>query len=105
MPDETLQPYQVAELLGVDVGTVRRWCGWHSSLLSESANPLPGGRRRLTAQDVEVLRAVKSLRDQGLQTPAINASLAGKVFAVADDTDAPSQAQERRSPQRQHNCP
>jgi len=93
MPDETLQPYQVAELLGVNVGTIRRWCGWHDSLLSESANPPPGGRRRLTAQDMEVLRAVQAARNEGLQTPAINARLAGKVFAVAD-TDNPQAVQD-----------
>lgn len=86
--DETYQPAQVAALLGVNVGTIRRWTTAHSARLSHSAAPVPGGRRKLTALDMEVLRAVRDLRDKGLTVEAINARLGGMTFAVPISTEA-----------------
>jgi DNA-binding transcriptional MerR regulator len=52
----------------------------------------------LTLRDIEVLRSVKALRDQGLQTEAINQQLAQLTFAVVETsfTEAPSDARELR---------
>ena len=92
--DETYQPAQVAALLGVNVGTIRRWTTAHSAHLSHSAAPVPGGRRKLTARDLEVLRAVAAMRDEGLTTDAINARLGGLTIAVPDSPSRPTEAQE-----------
>lgn len=97
------QPSEVAKLLGVSAFTVRRWCEWHSAYLSPSANPSPGRPRRLSAQDVEVMRHVAQLRTQGLTTVEINAQLEGKTFAVVESelqhspTEAPQLAPETHS--------
>ena len=92
--DETYQPAQVAALLGVNVGTIRRWTTAHSAHLSHSAAPVPGGRRKLTARDLEVLRAVAAMRDKGLTTDAINARLGGLTIAVPDSPSSPQETQE-----------
>ena len=84
---ETFTPAQAASALETDSSTIRRWCAWHSEHLSDSASPAPGGRRLLTAHDMEVLRTVRALRIAGLTTPAINAQLANRTFAVIDGTD------------------
>lgn len=89
---ETFTPAQAAKELETDSSTIRRWCGWHSEHLSDGASPAPGGRRLLTAHDMEVLRTVKALRIAGLTTPAINEQLAGRTFAVVDSTESPQDA-------------
>lgn len=85
---ETFTPAQVAGMLETDGSTIRRWCSWHAAHLSDSASPPPGGRRLLTAHDVEVLREVRRLRIAGLTTPAINEQLAHRTFAVVDSQTA-----------------
>ncbi len=91
MPSHTLAVSEAAEAVGVTIHSLRRWCEWHAGYLSPGANPLPGQARRLTGVDIEVLRHVKVLRDEGLQTIAINAKLSGLTFAEiderTDDTD------------------
>ena len=82
-----LQPSQVAARLGVDPATIRRWCEWHASHLSEGASPVPGGQRRLTEKDVQVLQEVQRLRLAGLKTQDINEQLAGTTFAEVTDTE------------------
>lgn len=94
LTDETYQPAQVAALLGVNVGTIRRWTSAHAAHLSDNATPVAGGRRKLSARDVEVLRAVKDLRDQGLTTRAINERLGAMTFATAIQPAQPVEAQE-----------
>ena len=79
-----LTPHEAAEAVGVGVQSIRRWCEWHAVHLSDSASPGPGIPRRLTRRDVEVLKAVKDLRYQGLQTEAINDRLAGMAFPEID---------------------
>ena len=93
--DGTYQPAQVAALLGVNVGTIRRWTTAHNAHLSHSAAPVPGGRRKLTPRDLEVLRAVAGLRDEGLATDAINERLAEMAFAVPISTEQPHEATEQ----------
>jgi len=84
----------VAALLGVNVGTIRRWTTAHSAHLSHSATPASGGRRKLTPRDLEVLRAVAAMRDEGLATDAINERLAGMAFAVPISTEQPHETTE-----------
>ena len=85
-----LTPHEAAGLVGVGVQSIRRWCDWHANHLSSGASPGPGIPRRLNGRDVEVLKQVKDLRYQGLQTEAINAQLAGLTFAVVDNDEQPS---------------
>ena len=77
-------PHEAATAVGVGVQSIRRWCEWHAIHLSDSASPGPGIPRRLTRRDVEVLKAVKDLRYQGLQTEAINDRLYSMVFPEID---------------------
>lgn len=83
-----INPATAAQLLGVNSHTVRRWCKDHAPYLSAGANPLPGMARALTGRDMEVLRTVQTLRNQGLLTPAINDRLASLTFAEAVKDDA-----------------
>ena len=71
--------------MGVGVQSIRRWCEWHSLHLSPGASPGPSVPRRLTKRDVEVLKEVKALRYQGLQTEAINDRLDTMVFPEVDN--------------------
>lgn len=87
--DGTYQPAQVAALLGVNVGTIRRWTTAHSAHLSHSAAPVPGGRRKLTPRDLEVLRVVRDLRDEGLSTLQVNDKLDGLTIAEPINTEPP----------------
>lgn len=96
---QTFTPAQVAKLIDTGAHNVRRWAEWHAEHLSQAANPGQDKPRRLTQRDIEVLRSVKALRDQGLQTEAINQQLAQTTFAVVETsfTEAPSDAQELRA--------
>ena len=80
-----LTPHEVAAAVGVGVQSIRRWCEWHAAHLSPGANPGAGMPRRLVARDVEVLKEVKDLRYQGLQTEAINERLAGLTFPEIEE--------------------
>lgn len=71
----------------VNAHTLRRWCAAHAEYLSADANPGKNVQRRLTARDVEVLRAVADLRAQGENVETINAQLASMTFAVVVDDD------------------
>lgn len=103
-PSHTLAISEAAETVGVTIHSLRRWCEWHKAHLSPGANPDAGQPRRVTCVDVEVLRHVKALRSEGLQTVAINEQLAGLTFAEIDTEDrsasdseeiAPTAAQEK----------
>jgi len=84
IPSHTLAISEAAETIGVTIHSLRRWCEWHMAYLSPGANPVAGQPRRLTGVDIEVLRHVKALRSEGLQTVAINEQLAGLTFAEID---------------------
>jgi len=79
-----LTPHEAAGLVGVGVQSIRRWCEWHAIHLSSGASPGAGIPRRLTGRDIEVLKQVKDLRYQGLQTDAINDRLAQLAFPEID---------------------
>jgi DNA-binding transcriptional MerR regulator len=70
-----LKPTQLADLLGVSEPTIRRWCLRYPEFLSPQATPTHGSRRRLTEDDVLVLRRVKALVDTGLSLDAIELRL------------------------------
>jgi DNA-binding transcriptional MerR regulator len=84
----TVTPAGAADLVGVEVYTIRRWCDWHKVHLSPGASPAAGALRRLIMRDVEVLRAVRDLRAQGLTTTTINEQLENMAFPEVS-TDPP----------------
>jgi hypothetical protein len=85
----TVTPGKAADLVGVEVYTIRRWCDWHKEHLSAGASPGPSALRRLTMRDVEVLKTVRDLRGQGQITIAINEQLAGLSFPEIDSKTTP----------------
>ena len=70
-----LKPAQLAEMLDVSEPTIRRWSLRFKAFLSDHATPTQGSRRRLTEQDVLVLRRVKALVDTGFSLDAIETQL------------------------------
>jgi DNA-binding transcriptional MerR regulator len=81
---QSFAPHEAAILTGVSVHSIRRWCEYHAAYLSPRANPESGVQRRLTPRDVEVMKHVKSLRDDSLSVNLINEQLAGLTFAEID---------------------
>ena len=73
--------------IGVGVHTIRRWCEWHAVHLSPGANPPPGAPRQIVWRDILVFKAIKEMRSQGLQTPAINERLASMTIATVEAED------------------
>jgi DICT domain-containing protein len=80
-----LSTAQLAERTGVPAGTLRMWESRHGFPAPER---LPGGHRRYRARDVEHVRAVARLREQGLSMSAAitevlrsQESLPASVFA------------------------
>lgn len=88
-PLQTFTPTEAAEMVGAGAHSIRRWAEWHSPHLSQGANPAPGAPRRFTGRDLEVLKHVKALREQGLQTLAINEQLTRLTFAEIDTQSQP----------------
>ena len=62
---DTYSPGEVAKQLGCSVQTIRRWCNTFYPYLSEGASPPTGQRRKLTPNDVEVLKRVHELAGRG----------------------------------------
>lgn len=85
----TLSISEAAEAVGVTIHSIRRWAEWHSAYLSPGANPETGQPKRFAGRDIEVLKHVKALRSEGLQTIAINEKLAGLTFAEIEVIDTP----------------
>lgn len=83
-PTQTFSPHETALLVGVAVHNIRRWGEYHAAYLSAGATPPAGQLKRYTGRDVEVLKHVKALRDQGLPVPVINEQLKGLTFAEVD---------------------
>lgn len=81
---QTFTPSEAARRLDTGAHNVRRWAEWHAEHLSQAANPGQDRPRRFTLRDIEVLRSVKALREQGLQTDTINQQLAQITFAIVD---------------------
>jgi DNA-binding transcriptional MerR regulator len=94
-----LKPTQLANLLDVSEPTIRRWCLRFSEFLSSHATPTHGSRRRLTEQDVLVLRRVKALVDTGLSLDAIELRLRQEPDEPLPELpDLPAIAPETRDP-------
>jgi len=86
-PAHTVLVSEAASAVGVNSHTIRRWAEWHSAHLSPGANPPAGQAKRFAGRDIEVLRHVKALRNEGLQTDAINEKLSGLTFAEIEVID------------------
>lgn len=84
---DVLTPADVANLIGASVASVRRWSSAHAEHLSAGANPPAGMPRTYTRKDVEVLRAVSDLRNQGFSSEAINVRLGDLTVATVEDAD------------------
>lgn len=82
MADQT--PQEIQNTLGITSITLRRWCDYHKTYLSTGTQPRHGQARRFTGKDLEVLRHVQSLRDQGMTTAIINEHLSTLTFAEID---------------------
>lgn len=93
--NQTLSLSEAAAIVGVKPVTFRRWADLHGAYLSAGAHPPVGQSRRFDSRDLEVLRTVKSLRDQGISTAIINDRLQGLTFAsvitndISDDVTGP----------------
>lgn len=68
MDGKTYRPHDAAQVVGIHANSIRQWCETYAELLSDAAQEKP---RKLTAQDVAVLQAVKAYRDEGFDPPAI----------------------------------
>ena len=75
MPQETYTPAQAAKQAAIPLSTLRLWTGIYAEFLSDTATPGVGVNRRLTPQDIEVLKAVAQLRHNGLEPAQITARL------------------------------
>jgi len=94
-----LKPTQLADLLGVSEPTIRRWCLRFPEFLSPQATPTHGSRRRLTEEDVLVLRRVKALVDTGLSLDAIEIRLRQEpAEPLPDLPELPTVASQTRDP-------
>lgn len=80
-----LTPTAITEQLQITPITLRRWCDYHRTYLSPLANPGPGQARRFTGRDLDVLKHVRSLRDQGMTTQIINDQLVTLTFPEIDE--------------------
>ncbi len=78
-------PQEIQNTLGITSITLRRWCDYHKAYLSTGTQPRNGQARRFTGRDLEVLRHVQSLRDQGMTTVIINEHLSTLTFAEIDN--------------------
>lgn len=92
-------PREAATAIGVESHTLRRWCNYHDVHLSLSATDNTQGRaRRFTWADIETLRAVRTLREQGRTVEQINQHLtvqpvrSVEVVALSAAPDGPHQA-------------
>ena len=83
----TITPTITADQLGITPITLRRWCTYHAAHLSTNANPPVGQARRFSGRDLEVLKHVKALRDQGFSVANINDQLGQLTFAEIDTED------------------
>ena len=84
---ETYNPGRAAKQVNIPISTLRLWCKTYGEFLSAGANPPPGEERRFTVADVEVLKAVAQLRNNGMLPPDIAQRLRNN--AATGQQDAP----------------
>ncbi len=84
---ETYNPSRAAKQIGIPNSTLRLWAKTYGEFLSEGANPASGEERRFTVADVETLKAVAQLRNNGMLPPDIAQRL--RINAAAGQQDAP----------------
>lgn len=100
-------PTETAEIIDITPVSLRRWCDYHAAHLSPGANPPAGQARRFTGRDIEVLKMVKQLREQGFTVARINEQLATLTFAEIDTSEQDTEpvALQPASPDAQHSTP
>lgn len=84
---ETYNPGRAAKQVNIPISTLRLWCKTYGEFLSAGANPPAGEERRFTVADVEVLKAVAQLRNNGMLPPDIAQRLRNN--AATGQQDAP----------------
>lgn len=94
MPSLLFTPSQVATQLGVSASTVRRL---YDSFITSEDSPRSKSSRRLSAQDIEVIREVIRLKAEGVENEAIREQLKNLVFSPALPA-SPQQGQESPPP-------
>lgn len=79
---DSLTPKEVSDILNVSSQTVRRYSREFAEHLSADANPAPGGHRRYTREDVEILRVARRylLSDSSTTYERVNEELHSIVF-------------------------
>jgi DNA-binding transcriptional MerR regulator len=88
------RPREVALALGIDGSTLRLWSKEFAELLSPAATRSPTAdgapaQRRYTEADLEVLRRIRTLLDQGLRYDEVRRRLRGDSTA-SDAPEAPA---------------
>ena len=73
-------PQGVTQALDISPATLRRWSDEFADYLSAGANPQGKGHRRYTAGDVETLRLIKELMNQGLTYEQVWQQLSRQVM-------------------------
>ena len=96
MTEKSTLPLAItADQIGIKAVTLRRWCEYHASYLSPGANPPTGQARRFNSRDIEVLKTVKDLREEGFSSARINEKLSGLTFAEIDISEiAPADSED-----------
>jgi DNA-binding transcriptional MerR regulator len=83
-------PGEARRMVGVEEHTLKRWAKTFAAHLSESAASGAGRSARYTARDIEILQAIKALRDQDVPLEAIPARLSamhfGEIVEATDNT-------------------
>jgi DNA-binding transcriptional MerR regulator len=88
MTEKSTLPLAItADQIGIKAVTLRRWCEYHASYLSPGANPPTGQARRFNSRDIEVLKTVRDLREEGFSSARINEKLSGLTFAEIDTSE------------------
>lgn len=82
---------QLARYTGVSGTTIRNWSAEFADYLSEHANPPKGTERRFTAEDIDVLATVATMREQLQDYGAIRRALDAGTRLTPPDHEVPSQ--------------
>lgn len=92
-----LSPGNVAKLLDVSTATVRRWSSQFDEFMSPSAKADPEGKKKrtYTSADVDTLRRIRDLSQEGLPLDQIGSQLVHVVTSESpEDAEAARRAAE-----------